>query len=170
MISFPLGKLCSLEYTQRDSSEIMCNGAGWPLPAERMSAGRIRVSHDAQCSSSHRPVIAAVSMCLIRGSAWSGQWVRLAMDDRTRCGTAIEGIYMNWDRVQGHWKQFAGKTREQWGKLTHDPFDVVAGRHEQLAGRLQERLGLSKELAQRHLSIWKSNVGDTWRSKDRKQT
>ena len=46
---------------------------------------------------------------------------------------------MNWDRVQGNWKQLKGKVQEQWGKLTDDDFDQIEGRREQLVGRLQER-------------------------------
>ena len=46
---------------------------------------------------------------------------------------------MNWDRIEGSWKQVIGKARAQWGKLTDDDLDVVAGRREQLAGKIQER-------------------------------
>ena len=46
---------------------------------------------------------------------------------------------MNWDRIEGNWKQIGGKVREQWGKLTDDDFDVAAGKRDQLAGRVQER-------------------------------
>ena len=42
---------------------------------------------------------------------------------------------MNWDRIQGNWKQVVGKAKAQWGKLTDDDLDVVAGRREQLAGK-----------------------------------
>ncbi len=41
---------------------------------------------------------------------------------------------MNREQIQGNWKQLTGKAREQWGKLTDDDLDVVAGRREQLAG------------------------------------
>ena len=52
---------------------------------------------------------------------------------------------MNWDRIQGNWKQVVGKAKAQWGKLTDDDLDVVAGRREQLAGRIQERYGIAKD-------------------------
>ena len=38
---------------------------------------------------------------------------------------------MNDDRMQGNWKQFKGKVQEQWGKLTNDDLDVIAGKREQ---------------------------------------
>ena len=41
---------------------------------------------------------------------------------------------MNWDRIEGNWKQAKGKVKEQWGKLTDDDFDIVAGKRDQLSG------------------------------------
>ena len=58
---------------------------------------------------------------------------------------------MNRDRLEGGWKQFGGKVKEQWGRLTNDPRRESAGRREQLAGRVQERYGLSKEEDARQL-------------------
>jgi hypothetical protein len=37
---------------------------------------------------------------------------------------------MNWDRIEGNWKQFKGNALQQWGKLTDDQLDVIAGRRE----------------------------------------
>ncbi len=51
---------------------------------------------------------------------------------------------MNWDRIEGHWKQLKGKIKAQWGDLTDDDLDVAAGKREHLSGRLQERYGLAK--------------------------
>lgn len=58
---------------------------------------------------------------------------------------------MNRDRWEGNWKQFGGKVTEQWGRLTHDPRRASAGRREQVAGRVQERYGISTEEAARQL-------------------
>jgi uncharacterized protein YjbJ (UPF0337 family) len=58
---------------------------------------------------------------------------------------------MNWDRIQGRWKQVTGKAKEQWGMLTHDYLDVVAGRREQLVGKIRERWGMAKD-AQRQIA------------------
>ena len=46
---------------------------------------------------------------------------------------------MNWDFVQGNWKQVAGKVKQQWGKLTDDDLAKIAGKREELEGKLQER-------------------------------
>jgi uncharacterized protein YjbJ (UPF0337 family) len=46
---------------------------------------------------------------------------------------------MNWDRIQGSWKQFQGKVQQQWRKLTNDDLDPIQGKRTELAGRLQQR-------------------------------
>lgn len=69
---------------------------------------------------------------------------------------------MNWDRIEGNWKQLKGKVTEQWGKLTDDDFNGVQGRREQLAGKLQERYGLGREEAEQQLSDWEGRVRDDW--------
>ena len=58
---------------------------------------------------------------------------------------------MNRDRIVGNWKQFRGKWQEVWGSLTNDPQREFAGRRDQIAGRIQERYGISKEQAARQL-------------------
>lgn len=64
---------------------------------------------------------------------------------------ALSGEPMNNDRVQGRWKQLKGKVKEQWGKLTDDDLDVIAGRRDQLLGRIQQRHGLAREEADRQV-------------------
>lgn len=58
---------------------------------------------------------------------------------------------MNWDTIQGNWKQFNGKAREKWGKLTDDELDQVEGKREQLVGKVQERYGYAKDRAEREV-------------------
>ncbi|MCK9513355.1 MAG: CsbD family protein [Pigmentiphaga sp.] len=67
---------------------------------------------------------------------------------------------MNEDRVEGNWKQFKGKIREQWGKLTDDDLDVIAGRRDQFLGKLQERQGLAKDEAEKQLKEWQTRYPD----------
>ena len=56
---------------------------------------------------------------------------------------------MNWDQVQGKWKQYKGKAKEKWGQLTDDDLDMIDGRSQQLVGKLQERYGIAKEAAEK---------------------
>jgi uncharacterized protein YjbJ (UPF0337 family) len=70
---------------------------------------------------------------------------------------------MNWDRIQGNWKQFKGKAKEQWGKLTDDDLDKAAGKRDQLLGRIQERYGIAKDEAERQLDEWTRRDEQYWR-------
>ena len=67
---------------------------------------------------------------------------------------------MNWDRIEGNWKQITGRARERWGKLTDSDFEAVAGRRDQLVGRIQERYGLARELAQKQADEWAKALKD----------
>jgi uncharacterized protein YjbJ (UPF0337 family) len=58
---------------------------------------------------------------------------------------------MNWDQIQGRWKEFTGKAREKWGELTDDELDKVKGRRDQLAGLIQRKYGIVKEEAERQI-------------------
>ncbi len=61
---------------------------------------------------------------------------------------------MNQDRIEGRWKQLKGKVKEQWGHLTEDDLDVIAGRREQLLGRIQQRHGLARDEAEHQVRAW----------------
>jgi uncharacterized protein YjbJ (UPF0337 family) len=58
---------------------------------------------------------------------------------------------MNRDWLEGNWKQARGKVRERWGKLTDDELDVIAGRRDQLVGRIQELYGNARDQVERDL-------------------
>jgi uncharacterized protein YjbJ (UPF0337 family) len=61
---------------------------------------------------------------------------------------------MNWDRVEGNWKQFSGKVKEKWGKLTDDDLTVIGGKQDQLVGRIQERYGIARDEAEKQVKTW----------------
>ncbi len=61
---------------------------------------------------------------------------------------------MDWNRIEGNWKQFKGKIKEQWGNLTDDDLDKIAGKREQLEGKIQERHGVTKDEARKHVDDW----------------
>jgi uncharacterized protein YjbJ (UPF0337 family) len=56
---------------------------------------------------------------------------------------------VNWDVIKGKWTQLKGELRKQWGELTDDEWDQIAGDREKLIGKLQERYGWSREEAER---------------------
>ena len=61
---------------------------------------------------------------------------------------------MDWNRIEGNWKQFKGKIKEQWGELTDDDLDRIDGKREILEGRIQERYGLAKDRVQQDVDDW----------------
>jgi uncharacterized protein YjbJ (UPF0337 family) len=61
---------------------------------------------------------------------------------------------MDWNRIEGNWKQFKGQAKEKWGRLTDDDLDVVNGQQEQLEGKIQERYGLAKDQAKKDVDAW----------------
>jgi uncharacterized protein YjbJ (UPF0337 family) len=65
---------------------------------------------------------------------------------------------MNWDRIEGNWKQFKGNAKVQWGKLTDDQLDVVAGKRDTLAGKIQESYGITKDAAEKQLADWQKSL------------
>ena len=58
---------------------------------------------------------------------------------------------MNWDTAEGNWKQFKGKVTTRWGKLTDDHLDVIAGKRIELAGKIQEVYGITKDEAEKQI-------------------
>lgn len=58
---------------------------------------------------------------------------------------------MNWDIVEGKWKQFKGSVQEKWGELTNDELDQINGNKDQLAGKLQEKYGWTKDEADKQI-------------------
>jgi len=67
---------------------------------------------------------------------------------------------MDWNRVEGNWKQLKGKIQAKWGKLTDDDLDVIAGRRTELAGKVQERYGVAQDKAEREIADWEDSVDD----------
>ncbi len=68
---------------------------------------------------------------------------------------------MNCDRIEGNWKQLKGNIREQWAKLTDDQLDVIAGKRDQLVGKIQETYGISKEEAEKQIAAWQVRQEET---------
>lgn len=58
---------------------------------------------------------------------------------------------MNWDQIQGQWKQLKGRVQAKWAELTDDDLDKVKGDREKLEGILQEKYGKSKEEVRREV-------------------
>jgi uncharacterized protein YjbJ (UPF0337 family) len=61
---------------------------------------------------------------------------------------------MDWNRVEGNWKQMKGKVKEKWAKLTDDDLALINGKREQLEGKIQERYGLARDQVRKDVDDW----------------
>ncbi len=66
---------------------------------------------------------------------------------------------MNWDRLEGQWKQQRGKAVYHWGKMMNDDLSAILGKYEELVGKLQEKYGIAKDAARHHVDEYKIIVG-----------
>lgn len=67
---------------------------------------------------------------------------------------------MNWAYIEGNWKQFKGNVKEQWGKLTDDHLDQIAGKRDQLIGKIQENYGVALDESERQVTDWEHRNQD----------
>jgi len=77
---------------------------------------------------------------------------------------------MNWDSMEGKWKQMKGSVKERFGKLTDDDLQMIEGNRDKFVGRLQERYGYAKEEAQKRADEWAQGFSDTDADMPRTQT
>ena len=68
---------------------------------------------------------------------------------------------MDWNRVEGNWKQFKGQIKEKWGNLTDDDLDKIEGRSDQMIGLLQQRYGYAREKAEEEYERFTSTFAST---------
>jgi uncharacterized protein YjbJ (UPF0337 family) len=62
---------------------------------------------------------------------------------------------VNWDRMEGQWKQRRGKAVHHWGKTMNDELSAILGKYEELVGNLQEKYGIAKDEARRRMDDYK---------------
>jgi uncharacterized protein YjbJ (UPF0337 family) len=65
---------------------------------------------------------------------------------------------MDWDRIEGNWKQFAGKVKEKWGDLTDDEIAQTNGKREQLEGLVQKKYGYAKDKTREEIDTWSRDL------------
>jgi uncharacterized protein YjbJ (UPF0337 family) len=75
------------------------------------------------------------------------------------------GENMNWNQIEGKWKQFTGAARERWGKLTDNDWETIAGKKDQLVGRIQERYGVAKAEAEKQADEWSQGLHQSERER-----
>jgi uncharacterized protein YjbJ (UPF0337 family) len=61
---------------------------------------------------------------------------------------------MNWDRIEGQWRQIKGQAQQKWGKLTDDDLDLIQGKRVELVGKIQSLYGKRRDEAEREVDDW----------------
>jgi len=74
---------------------------------------------------------------------------------------------MNWDQVEGEWKQYKGNVREKWGKLTDEDVDVIGGKRQQLVGKIQEHYGIARSVAEKQADEFVAALQSTDREEEK---
>ena len=64
---------------------------------------------------------------------------------------------MNWDQIEGKWKELKGEAQQRWGKLADADLDVINGRREELAGKTQAHYGKTREEAEQEIDRWRES-------------
>jgi uncharacterized protein YjbJ (UPF0337 family) len=77
---------------------------------------------------------------------------------------------MNWDQVQGKWKQMKGSVKQEWGQLTENDLEMIAGSRDKLIGKLQEHYGYAKEEAQRRIDEFTKSLAEPAHSQTQQPT
>lgn len=65
---------------------------------------------------------------------------------------------MNWEKIEGNWNQIKGRVKEKWGKFTDDDLEIIAGKRDQLIGKLQEKYQYTKEKAEEEVDKWSEDA------------
>lgn len=85
----------------------------------------------------------------------------MARTGRSGQSRAKGPIQMNWDQIEGKWKQLTGSARERWGKFTDDDVQTLTGQKDNLVGKIQERYGIAREEAEKQADAWSQALKET---------
>ena len=61
---------------------------------------------------------------------------------------------MNWDQIEGGWKEMMGRAKAKWCDITDDEWTSIAGRRDELVGAVQRRYGRAREEAEAEVDEW----------------
>lgn len=65
---------------------------------------------------------------------------------------------MNWDMIEGRWKEMSGRAKQRWGEITGDDWGQISGKRDEIAGLLQKHYGKAKEEAEREVDEWSKGL------------
>jgi len=79
---------------------------------------------------------------------------RIVLHDRGAGVRRERETQMDWNIIEGKWKELKGHAREEWGKLTDDELEEVGGKKDRLVGKLQQKYGYAADEADRRADEW----------------
>jgi uncharacterized protein YjbJ (UPF0337 family) len=128
------------------SAQCACSGCDKKgRPFENAAAARV-----AALKIENAARLTCAGTVMLRAELKSPANVVLTRRDRAE----ISEDMMDWNRVEGNWKQAKGKIKEKWGQLTDDDLDRVDGQRDQLEGKIQERYGIAKDMVRKDVDDW----------------
>jgi uncharacterized protein YjbJ (UPF0337 family) len=72
--------------------------------------------------------------------------------------TATKETLVNWDQIEGKWKQVKGRAQQKWGRLTDGDLEVIEGSRNELVGKIQERYGMARDAAEAEVDDWRRSL------------
>jgi uncharacterized protein YjbJ (UPF0337 family) len=65
---------------------------------------------------------------------------------------------MNWDQIEGQWKQMGSQLKSKWAKFTDDDLKQLGAKKDDLIGKIQERYGVLKDEAEHQVDQWIKDI------------
>src|SRR5262245_56545345 len=100
----------------------------------------------------------AASVRLLGRNEAGRDWLSVRQSQVSLHQKTQEILFMDWNRVEGNWKQFKGQVKEKWGNLTDDDLNKIEGNRDQLEGKIQERYGIAKDQVRKDVDTWLNSV------------
>jgi uncharacterized protein YjbJ (UPF0337 family) len=61
---------------------------------------------------------------------------------------------MDWNEIQNNWDEFKDKVQKRWDKLTDKDLQAIAGKRDQLTGKLKEKYGIAEQEAEQRIDAF----------------
>jgi len=68
-------------------------------------------------------------------------------------------------KIKGNWNELKGKLKQKYAKLTDNDLIFAEGQEDELLGRLEKRIGKSKEEISKQIEEWQSTMDKSEKNK-----
>ena len=116
------------------------------MAGTRSSSLADRLTSQIRCSYLQKySRIAGFCLYLPKLAASGGNFPYIRRPDASAASACCEAAGMNELQIKGNWNVIKGKLKQVYGELTDDDLAYSEGNEDQLVGRLQQKLGKTKE-------------------------